>query len=491
MVTITKDTIFEVVIGIEVHAQLKTKTKLFGASSTQFGDKPNSNVDPVCLGLPGALPVLNKESTKMAVLAGLALNCEIRQTSVFSRKNYFYPDLPKGYQISQFDKPICEHGHLDIQVEGVEKRIGITRIHMEEDAGKLNHQGADSIEGATHSLVDLNRAGTPLIEIVSEPDIRSSAEAKAYVEALKTIVQHIGVCDGNMEEGSLRADANVSIRPVGQKEFGTRTEIKNLNSFRSLERAINVEVKRQKEVILAGGKIVQETRNYDDNSQTTTSLRGKEEAHDYRYFPEPDLPPLIISDEQLAEYKALLPELPEQKKSRYINDYQLSKHDVKVFIQDISTDLFFNHVLAEVKKATAKDVAKWVVGDLSAALKDSQSNFEATTLQPQRFAELMDLIAAGTISGKMGKQVLDELLKSDKTAQAIVDGLGGGQISDESALEDVVINILKSNMDVVEKIKAGKTQSANFLMGQVMKETKGRAKPDTVRELILKLVTTI
>jgi aspartyl-tRNA(Asn)/glutamyl-tRNA(Gln) amidotransferase subunit B len=491
MTIYTENTEFEIVIGIEVHAQLKTKTKLFGGSSTKFGETPNSNVDPVSLGLPGALPVLNKESIKLAVLAGLALQCDIRQTSVFSRKNYFYPDLPKGYQISQFDKPICEHGHLDLTLDGTEKRVGITRIHMEEDAGKLNHQGADSIEGATHSLVDLNRAGTPLIEIVSEPDIRSAAEARIYVETLKTILQHIGVCDGNMEEGSLRADANVSLRPLGQKEFGTRTEIKNLNSFRSIERAINVEVKRQKQILISGGEIVQETRNFDDNLQETTSLRGKEDAHDYRYFPEPDLPPLSISDKQLAEFKAQLSELPEAKKERYQTQYHLTEHDIKVFIQDVAMDHFFNVVVQECSKAQAKNVAKWVVGDLNAALKERQSDFDSATLSSKRFAELMDLIETGTVSGKMGKQVLEKLLTTDQSAADIVSQLGGAQISDESELENVVIAILKANMDVVEKIKAGKTQSANFLMGQVMKETKGRAKPDTVRDIILKLVPTI
>ncbi len=491
MTIYTENTEFEIVIGIEVHAQLKTKTKLFGGSSTKFGETPNSNVDPVSLGLPGALPVLNKESIKLAVLAGLALQCDIRQTSVFSRKNYFYPDLPKGYQISQFDKPICEHGHLDLTLDGTEKRVGITRIHMEEDAGKLNHQGADSIEGATHSLVDLNRAGTPLIEIVSEPDIRSATEARIYVETLKTILQHIGVCDGNMEEGSLRADANVSLRPLGQKEFGTRTEIKNLNSFRSIERAINVEVKRQKQILISGGEIVQETRNFDDNLQETTSLRGKEDAHDYRYFPEPDLPPLSISDKQLAEFKAQLPELPEAKKERYQTQYHLTEHDIKVFIQDVAMDHFFNVVVQECSKAQAKNVAKWVVGDLNAALKDRQSDFDSATLSSKRFAELMDLIETGTVSGKMAKQVLEKLLTTDQSAADIVSQLGGAQISDESELENVVIAILKANMDVVEKIKAGKTQSANFLMGQVMKETKGRAKPDTVRDIILKLVPTI
>ena len=491
MTIYTENTEFEIVIGIEVHAQLKTKTKLFGGSSTKFGETPNSNVDPVSLGLPGALPVLNKESIKLAVLAGLALQCDIRQTSVFSRKNYFYPDLPKGYQISQFDKPICEHGHLDLTLDGTEKRVGITRIHMEEDAGKLNHQGADSIEGATHSLVDLNRAGTPLIEIVSEPDIRSAAEARIYVETLKTILQHIGVCDGNMEEGSLRADANVSLRPLGQKEFGTRTEIKNLNSFRSIERAINVEVKRQKQILISGREIVQETRNFDDNLQETTSLRGKEDAHDYRYFPEPDLPPLSISDKQLAEFKAQLPELPEAKKERYQTQYHLTEHDIKVFIQDVAMDHFFNVVVQDCSKAQAKNVAKWVVGDLNAALKERQSDFDSATLSSKRFAELMDLIETGTVSGKMGKQVLEKLLTTDQSATDIVSQLGGAQISDESELENVVIAILKANMDVVEKIKAGKTQSANFLMGQVMKETKGRAKPDTVRDIILKLVPTI
>ena len=483
----TPITEYEVVIGIEVHCQLKTKTKLFCPSSTTFGETPNTNISPVNLALPGALPVLNKDAVRMAIIAGLALDCDIRKTSVFSRKNYFYPDLPKGYQISQFDKPICENGHLDITVDGHQKRIGITRIHMEEDAGKLLHQGADSIRGATHSLVDLNRAGTPLIEIVSEPDIRSAAEARAYVETLKTIVQHMGVCDGNMEEGSLRADINISIRPQGSTTFGTRAEIKNVNSFRSIERAVIVEVARQKKVLEAGEKVIQETRNYDEASQTTTPLRGKEEAHDYRYFPEPDLPPLVISDEQLSSIKQQLPEHPSKKVETYQQSYQLTPHDCKVLMGDVAMDVFFRQCIDHAPKLTPKTIIKWVIGDLNALLKETQQTFSTMTLTPDRFLDMISLIDAGTLSGKMGKQVLEKLVTTQDAVSAIVDSLGGTQISDESALEDVVNTVLSNNMDVVEKIKAGKTNSANFLMGQVMKETKGRANPDMVRTLILEL----
>lgn len=480
---------FETVIGIEVHAQLSTKTKLFGSSSTQFGDKPNSNVDPVCLGLPGALPVLNKEAVRMAVMAGLALNCKIRLQSVFSRKNYFYPDLPKGYQISQFDKPICEDGFLDIEVNGKIKRIGITRIHMEEDAGKLVHQGAESIAGATHSHVDLNRAGTPLIEIVSEPDIRSAEEAKAYMEALRQIVQHIGVCDGNMDEGSLRADANISIRPVGSEAFGTRTEVKNLNSFRSLERAINVERNRQIELVESGGEVVQETRNYDDNTQTTSSLRSKEDAHDYRYFPEPDLPPLVLTEAYVNDIKELLPELPKVKAGRYQSEYGLSDFECKVLLNDISIDRYFNNCVHLVDSHLVKEVCKWIVGDFNALLKEATDCFESTKVKPEQIVELVVLIDKGTISGKMAKDILAKMVETGERPEKLVAESGGGQISDENALQEVVVQILKENMDVVEKIKAGKTNSANFLMGQVMKATKGKAKPDLVRDLILSTVS--
>ncbi|RAP35215.1 Asp-tRNA(Asn)/Glu-tRNA(Gln) amidotransferase GatCAB subunit B, partial [Candidatus Marinamargulisbacteria bacterium SCGC AAA071-K20] len=409
---------YETVIGIEVHAQLKTKTKLFGSSSTKFGDAPNSNIDPVCLGLPGALPVLNKEAVRMAVMAGLALNCKIRNTSVFSRKNYFYPDLPKGYQISQFDKPICEDGYLDIEVNGETKRIGITRIHMEEDAGKLVHQGADSIAGSTHSHVDLNRAGTPLIEIVSEPDIRTAEEAKAYVEALRQIVQHIGVCDGNMDEGSMRADSNVSIRLKGAKEFGTRTECKNLNSFRSLERSINVERARQEELIEAGGEVIQETRNYDDTTQKTSSLRSKEDAHDYRYFPEPDLPPLVLTQKYVDDIKATLPELPKAKILRYKNDFGLSDFDCKVLIGDVTIDTYFGECITNKDGSSEKELCKWIVGDFNALLKETEDDFGSTKVKPQQLVSLVSLIEKGTISGKMAKEILEKMVKTGDDPQA-------------------------------------------------------------------------
>ena len=482
---------FELVIGIEVHCQLKTKSKLFCPSSTTFGDEPNTHISEVNLALPGALPVLNKEAVRLAVLAGLALDCDIQKTSVFSRKNYFYPDLPKGYQISQFDKPLCLNGHLDIDVEGVSKRIGITRIHMEEDAGKLVHQGADSIKGATHSIVDLNRAGTALIEIVSEPDIRSAAEARAYVEGLKMIVQHIDVCDGNLEEGSLRADINISVRKKGEKAFGTRAEIKNVNSFRSIEKAIDYEFKRQTALVLAGEAVIQETRNYDEATQKTTSLRGKEEAHDYRYFPEPDLPPLVITDQQLAEFKMQLPELPSKKLKRYQDEYQLTAHECKVLLQDVAMGHFFSAVLSQVASAKPKKIALWITGELNAVVKEKQSNFSDLSISSQQIADLCDAMDTGKVSGKMAKDVQVACFDSQASVNDIIAQMGGGQISDTSELEMVVQDILKANMDVVEKIKAGKTNSANFLMGQVMKSTQGRAKPDVVLQLILDVVETL
>lgn len=481
---------FETVIGIEVHAQLSTKTKLFSSASTTFGDDPNTNVTDVCLGMPGSLPVLNEDAVTMAVQAGFALNCTINQTSVFSRKNYFYPDLPKGYQISQFDLPICEHGSLKINVNGQEKVIGITRIHMEEDAGKLVHQGSDGIAGSTHSFVDLNRAGTPLIEIVSEPDIRSAEEAKAYVETLRLILRHIGVCDGNMDEGSLRADANVSIRPKGSATFGTRTEIKNLNSFRSIEKAILVEVERQTELVLSGGTVVQETRNFDDATQTTTTLRSKEDAHDYRYFPEPDLPPLVISSETLEHIKKTMPELPEAKQQRYINDYGLNDFECKVLLSDVDMDHFYRTCLSLAPTLSPKETAKWIIGDINATFKDHQFNFSQPPLSPQLIVELLSLLEKGTISGKMAKEFLPTLVTSKKSPEQLLKESGGGQISDTSELEKIVKETLDANPDVVEKIKAGKHQAAGFLVGQIMKATKGKAKPDVLNDMIQTLIAT-
>lgn len=475
---------FEPVIGLEVHAQLKTNTKLFCGCSTQFGQDPNSHTCPICLGLPGALPVLNKAAVEMAIKAGLALGCNIQLKSVFSRKNYFYPDLPKGYQISQFDLPICLGGSLDINVEGTQKTIGITRIHMEEDAGKLLHQGAHAIAGASYSLVDLNRACTPLIEIVSEPDIRTAQEARIYMENLKQILEHLGVCDGNLEEGSLRADANISIRPKGQKEFGTRTEVKNLNSFRSVERAIIAEIARQTEVVLAGGIIVQQTMHFDDVTQKTTVLRSKENAHDYRYFPEPDLLPLTLTQSQVENIASQLPELPQAKKARYQADYGLSEAECVVLLDDLDMMQYFESAI--LSKAAPESVfAKWIIGDLNALIKEHKSSFPTTKMTQERLSELLGLIQAGTLSGKMAKEILLKVFETGESPKALVEKSGKAQISDTSQLTAIIDQVLAANPDVIEKVKAGKTNSADFLIGQVMRLTKGQAKPDLVRQLML------
>jgi aspartyl-tRNA(Asn)/glutamyl-tRNA(Gln) amidotransferase subunit B len=474
-------TVFETVIGIEVHAQLRTNTKLFCGCPTTFGTDPNTHVCPVCLGLPGALPVLNKQAVIFAVRAGLGLHCQIRETSVFSRKNYFYPDLPKGYQISQFDLPICEHGYLDISVEGVAKRIGITRIHMEEDAGKLVHQGADAISGSTGSLVDLNRACTPLIEIVSEPDIRSAQEARVYVENLRRILMFLGVCDGNMDEGSLRADANVSIRPVGTIPFGTRTEIKNVNSFRSLERAIESEVARQTALVLSGGKVVQETRHYDDFTQTTKSLRSKADAHDYRYFPEPDLFPLRVSPAWIAEIKAAMPAHPDD----LLGIYQakgLSEFEIQVLLDDPEMTHFFEACCVGDVSATA--IAKWVVGDVQAVLREAKLSFATSPISPESLRSMVHMIEKGTLSGKMAKDMLPQMMMG-KDPQLIVKESGATQISDVDSLKPMIAAIVDQHPEIIEKVKGGRLNAADFLIGQVMKETKGRAKPDLVRTLIL------
>ena len=465
---------YEVVIGLEVHAQLKTKSKIFAPDKNEFGQEPNSLTSPITLGMPGVLPVLNKEVVNMGILTGLALNCEIPERCKFDRKQYFYPDLPKGYQISQYDEPVCVNGYLDIKG----KRIGITRAHLEEDAGKLVHAGADGLAGSSYSLVDLNRAGTPLLEIVSEPDMRSSEEARNYMEELRNIVRYIGVCDGNLEEGSMRCDANISIMPKGSKEFGTRAEFKIVNSFSALQ----YEIDRQSDIVEEGGKVVQETRLWDDNSRETRSMRGKEDAHDYRYFPEPDLMPLQISREWVQNIKDTMPELPSQKRERY-QSLGLSEYDANVIVEQMGLALFFDKVLE--LGANPKTAVNFIMGEIAAFLKEDHIEITDTKLTPENLAELISLIEKGTISNNIGKQILveDMLTKGEKAAE-IVERKGLSQISDTGAIKEIVQKIVDSHPAEVEAYKGGKTNLLGFFVGQVMKETKGRANPKTVNELL-------
>ncbi len=472
---------YEVVIGLEVHAQLKTKSKIFAPDKNEFGQEPNSLTSPITLGMPGVLPVLNKECVNMGILTGLALNCEIPSRCKFDRKQYFYPDLPKGYQISQYDEPICVNGHLDING----KRIGITRAHLEEDAGKLVHAGANGLAGSTYSLVDLNRAGTPLLEIVSEPDMRSSEEAKNYMEELRNIVRYIGVCDGNLEEGSMRCDANISIMPKGSKEFGTRAEIKNVNSFAALQRAIEYEIERQIEIVEDGGQVVQETRLWDDNARETRSMRGKEDAHDYRYFPEPDLMPLEISREWVERIKSEMPELPSQKRARY-QEIGLSEYDASVIVEQMGLALFFDKVLE--LGANPKTAVNFIMGEIAAFLKEDHIEITDTKLTPENLAELIALIEKGTISNNIGKQIIIEMLKDGTKASVIVEKKGLSQISDEGAIKELVQKVVDAHPNEVEAYKNGKTNLLGFFVGQIMKETKGRANPKTVNQLLREII---
>ena len=473
---------YEVVIGLEVHAQLKTKSKIFAPDSTEFGSEQNSHISAITLGMPGVLPVLNKECVNMGILLGLALNCEIPARCKFDRKQYFYPDLPKGYQISQYDEPICVNGWINVKG----KRIGITRAHLEEDAGKLVHVGAAGINGATYSLVDLNRAGTPLLEIVSVPDMRSSEEARSYMEELRNIVRYLGVCDGNLEEGSMRCDANISIMPKGSKEFGTRAEIKNVNSFSALQRAIEYEIDRQIEIVEEGGQVVQETRLWDDNLKETRSMRGKEDAHDYRYFPEPDLMPLEISREWVENIRKTMPELPEAKRQRYMG-LGLSEYDASVIVEQMPLALFFDKVLE--LGANPKTAINFIMGEIAAYLKENKVEITDTKLTPENLAELISLIEKGTISNNIGKQILvEEMIVNGEKASAIVEKKGLSQISDESAIKEIVEKVVNSHPNEIEAYRNGKTNLLGFFVGQVMKETKGRANPKTVNELIRKIL---
>ena len=472
---------YEVVIGLEVHAQLKTKSKIFAPDGTEFGKEPNSETSPITLGMPGVLPVLNKEAVNMGILTGLALNCTIPSRCKFDRKQYFYPDLPKGYQISQYDEPICVGGYLEING----KKIGITRAHLEEDAGKLVHAGADGLAGSSYSLVDLNRAGTPLLEIVSEPDMRSSDEARAYMEELRNIVRYIGVCDGNLEEGSMRCDANISVMPKGSKEFGTRAEIKNVNSFSALQRAIEYEIERQIEIVEEGGKVVQETRLWDDNFRETRSMRGKEDAHDYRYFPEPDLMPLEISREWVEEIRAKMPELPSQKRARY-QELGLSEYDANVIVDQMSLALFFDRVLE--LGATPKAAVNFIMGEIAAYLKEEKLDINETKLTPENLAELISLIEKKIISNNIGKQIIVDMLKDGTSAKEIVEKKGLSQITDTSAIKEICQKVVDANPAQVTSYKGGKVQLFGFFVGQVMKETKGRANPQVVNELLKEIL---
>jgi aspartyl-tRNA(Asn)/glutamyl-tRNA(Gln) amidotransferase subunit B len=474
---------YEVVIGLEVHAELKTASKIFCCSSTEFGGDPNTHICPVCLGLPGTLPVLNKKVLEFAIKTGLALNCEIAEFSKFDRKNYYYPDLPKNYQISQYDLPIAEHGCLEITVNGDHKRIGITRVHMEEDAGKLVHAGA-TMATAKYSLPDYNRTGVPLVEIVSEPDIRSPEEARIYLEKLKAILEYCDVSDCKMEEGSLRCDANVSVRPVGQQEFGTRTELKNMNSFRALQRALEYEVERQIEVIEDGGRIVQETRTWDETQGITLSMRSKEQAHDYRYFPDPDLVPMVIGRDWVDQIKATLPELPDARKERYMKEYDLPEYDAEVITGSMALSDYFDRALQHTQNA--KGLSNWVMGELLKFVNATgmEVGDEKFPIQPANLAELVDLIDKGTISGKIAKDVFKDMQESGKKPAAIVEEKGLVQITDEGAIAAIVDEVLAANPQSVEDFKNGKDRALGFLVGQVMKASKGKANPEMVNKLL-------
>jgi len=473
---------YQAVIGLEVHAQLLTFSKIFCGCSTRFGAEPNSQTCPVCLGLPGALPVLNKKVVEYAIKAGLATNCDIAQRSIFARKNYFYPDLPKGYQISQFELPICSNGHLDIEAEGKVKRIGITRIHMEEDAGKLVHADVPGL--GTGSGVDLNRACTPLLEVVSEPDIRTADEAVAYLKKLHQIVVYLGISDGNMEEGSFRCDANVSVMPVGSGKFGTRTETKNVNSFRFVKQAIEYEIERQIEVIEDGGTIVQETRLFDPNTGMTRSMRGKEEAHDYRYFPDPDLVPLVISDDWVEDVRLDLPELPDAKRKRYMAELGLTGYDVEVLTASRELAEYFESCSSLYGQP--KTIANWVMGEVTRALnEDGNRSIVDCPVTPGLLASLLKLIDKGTISNKIAKTVFDEMYRTGKEPQAVVKEQGLIQVSDTGEIERIIDEIMSANAGQVEEYRGGKEKVFGFFVGQVMRASKGKANPVLVNEILL------
>jgi aspartyl-tRNA(Asn)/glutamyl-tRNA(Gln) amidotransferase subunit B len=467
---------FETVIGLEVHAQLSTDTKIFCGCSTEFGKPPNSNTCPLCLGLPGVLPVLNRKVVEYAIKMALATNCRINRTNIFARKNYFYPDLPKGYQISQFDLPIAEHGWVEIEADDKVKRIGLTRIHMEEDAGKLIHDAREP-----RSYVDLNRTGTPLIEIVSEPDLRSGEEAAAYLKKLHAILRYLDICDGNMQEGSFRCDANISLRPKGQEELGTRTELKNMNSFRNVQRAIEYEVRRQRDTLLDGGKVIQQTMLWDPDAGRTSPMRSKEEAHDYRYFPDPDLIPVEISEEWIARIRAEQPELPDERKIRFMDKLELPAYDAVILTGDRELAGYFEESLTHYRDA--KKLSNWIMTELIRELRDREMEIGNCPVSPENLAKLLGLIKEGTISGKIAKTVFLEMMESGKAPDTVVKEKNLVQISDEGEILKIVREIVAANPDQVKQFKEGKTKVMGFFVGRLMKETKGKANPTMANQL--------
>jgi aspartyl-tRNA(Asn)/glutamyl-tRNA(Gln) amidotransferase subunit B len=472
---------YESVIGLEVHAQLLTESKIFCGCSTQFGQEPNDNTCPVCAGFPGVLPVLNKRVVEFAIKAGLAAHCEIARSSILARKNYFYPDLPKGYQISQYELPVCTGGYVDVELDGKVKRVRLTRIHMEEDAGKNIHDAHGDA-----SLVDLNRAGVPLLEIVSEPDLRATAEAGAYLKTLRAMLQYLGVCDGSMEEGSFRCDANVSVRPEGTETLGTKIEIKNLNSFRAVESALEFEIARQIEILSDGGKLVQETRLWDEHHEETRSMRAKESAHDYRYFPDPDLLPLVIDDAWIAQVRAALPELPNARKARFVNEYGLSRYDAELLTgrKDVA-DYFEEAVKA---RANPKALSNWIVGDLFRVLKerklDEQLYLVRWPLAASNLAQMVQMIDQGKINGKIAKTVFEAMLDADKTPQQIVSEKGLEQLSDLGIIEAAIDQVLAANPKQIVQYRSGNEKVLGFFVGQIMKATQGKANPQKVNEIL-------
>ncbi len=471
---------YEAIIGLEVHAQLLTDSKIFCSCSTQFGAEPNTQVCPICLGMPGVLPVLNKKAVEYTIKTGLALNCTISPYSRFARKNYFYPDLPKGYQISQYELPLCENGYLEITVDGEKKRIRIKRIHLEEDAGKNIH------DPSGYSLVDFNRTGVPLMEIVSEPDIRSPKEAALYMKKLRTILRYLGVCDGNLEQGSLRCDANVSVRPLGSQEFGVKTEIKNINSFRFVEKALEYEIKRQIKLLSNGEKIIQETRLWDSSTGTTQSMRSKEEAHDYRYFPEPDLVPVLISEDWKEKIIKEMPELPDAKIMRFTRDYGLPLYDAEILTEEKSLAEWFEEAVKLGGKP--KEISNWIMVELLRLLNEDGKDITSCNLKPSQLVELTHLVEKNVINRNIAKEVFEEMYKTGKSAETIVKQKGLTQISDDSIIIEVIKEVMDKNPKEVERFKKGEEKLIGFFVGQVMKLTKGKANPKIVNELVMKIL---